>query len=68
MTFLGLPEWIFYPWLFVFGASIGSFLNVCIYRLPRHERLFDQIRGLSSPPSCCPRCGHRWDSTSNRCG
>jgi len=34
---------------FIFGAVVGSFLNVCIYRLPE---------GLSivSPPSRCPVC------------
>jgi leader peptidase (prepilin peptidase)/N-methyltransferase len=35
----------------LFGAIIGSFLNVVAYRLPRGE-------SLSHPPSRCPRCGH----------
>jgi leader peptidase (prepilin peptidase)/N-methyltransferase len=35
---------------FGLGASVGSFLNVCIWRLPRGESL---IR----PASRCPRCG-----------
>lgn len=45
--------------LFVFsgllGLVIGSFLNVAIYRLPRHE-------SLVRPGSHCPRCGAgiRW--------
>ena len=37
---------------FVFGASIGSFLNVCIYRLPQGE-------SLVTPPSHCPACNTR---------
>ncbi len=36
---------------FVFGCIVGSFLNVCIHRLPRGENL---IR----PPSHCPQCGY----------
>lgn len=44
-----------WPWLIlvaIYGACVGSFLNVVIYRLPE---------GLSliRPPSHCPRCGHR---------
>ena len=36
----------------VLGLAVGSFLNVCIYRIPRGE-------SLAHPPSRCPRCGKR---------
>ncbi|NCA98999.1 MAG: prepilin peptidase [Clostridia bacterium] len=35
----------------LFGLLIGSFLNVCVYRLPRGESI---ARGRSH----CPSCGH----------
>jgi len=44
--------------VFVLGASIGSFLNVVVYRLPA---------GLSVlwPPSRCPQCSHRLGKQDN---
>jgi len=36
----------------LFGAIVGSFLNVVAYRLPRGE-------SLAHPPSRCPSCGVR---------
>lgn len=40
---------------FLLGAIVGSFLNVCIYRIPVG-------RSIVTPPSSCPRCDHqiRW--------
>jgi leader peptidase (prepilin peptidase)/N-methyltransferase len=40
---------------FVIGLLFGSFLNVCISRLPRHE-------SIVKPGSHCPKCGKpiRW--------
>jgi leader peptidase (prepilin peptidase)/N-methyltransferase len=61
------------PWLVtLFGLMVGSFLNVCIYRLPR---------GISIvyPPSSCPSCKRQipwfhnvpvlgWLALGGRCG
>ncbi|MBI3009121.1 MAG: prepilin peptidase [Candidatus Omnitrophica bacterium] len=35
--------------IFILGSIVGSFLNVCIYRMPREE-------SIVSPPSHCPNC------------
>src|SRR6478609_3288918 len=40
-----------WAWLFCLGATVGSFLNVVVYRLPRGKN-------LAYPGSYCPRCGH----------
>lgn len=38
--------------LFMFGLCIGSFMNVCIYRLP-------ESKSIVYPPSACPKCGYQ---------
>ncbi|HXT67202.1 MAG TPA: prepilin peptidase [Nitrospiraceae bacterium] len=51
-----VPESIMYEWSLyllvgILGALIGSFLNVCIFRLPRGE-------SIAWPGSHCPSCAH----------
>lgn len=43
-------EVLLYLFSFILGSVVGSFLNVCIYRLPREE-------SIVYPPSRCTSCG-----------
>jgi leader peptidase (prepilin peptidase)/N-methyltransferase len=63
--------WIFHVFSFIFGACFGSFINVCIWRIPRGESLYKRN-------SHCPHCDHRirwnenvpifgWLSLGGRC-
>lgn len=50
-----MPPVLLDVYIFIIGLCIGSFLNVCIYRLP-------EGKSIVRPPSACGACGHpiRW--------
>lgn len=48
---VALPQDLIILWFAVFGAIVGSFLNVVVYRVPRR-------RSIVHPGSACPNC-HR---------
>jgi len=45
-----MPSFAIEVFTFIFGLCIGSFLNVCIYRLPA-------AKSINHPRSSCPSCG-----------
>lgn len=84
MTFIDALQhydWLFYGLVIFVGLSVGSFLNVVIYRLPlmmenewREQCTeFMELEGgqektrftLATPASTCPRCGHKIKAWEN---
>lgn len=43
---------LIFTYVFIIGLVVGSFLNVCIYRIPKGESII-------MPPSHCTACGER---------
>lgn len=74
IEYLDQNSWIFQLFVFLLGLSVGSFLNVVIYRLPKmmetqwtkdcQEHLGQSVISdtrpfnLNRPASHCPNCGH----------
>jgi leader peptidase (prepilin peptidase)/N-methyltransferase len=46
------PIWLGSLIALMYGAVVGSFLNVCIYRLPAEQ-------SVVNPPSHCPKCNEK---------
>lgn len=65
----GFLENFWYLVVAMFGAIVGSFLGVVIYRLPIIEltrpELLPKGYSLNSPPSYCPHCKHKLESWEN---
>ncbi|MCE5200398.1 MAG: prepilin peptidase [Armatimonadota bacterium] len=47
-----LPIWMGVTIALIYGTVVGSFLNVCIYRIPAEE-------SIVFPPSHCPKCNKK---------
>ena len=59
MTFMTLlPKVTIAIFIFIYGACIGSLVNVLVYRLPRGL-------GIVTPPSRCPTCDHKLSFREN---
>ena len=55
-------EWMLWIVVWMCGASVGSFINVVVYRLPRQWQHPEERMSLWQPASHCPKCKQalRW--------
>lgn len=55
-------EWMLWIVMWVLGSSVGSFINVVVYRLPRKWQQPEARISLWRPVSHCPKCKQalRW--------
>ncbi len=51
MTTLIFADYLLWFLIFLFGLCVGSFMNVCIFRLPNSQ-------SIVRPRSKCPQCGN----------
>ena len=51
-------DYLYGPSFFILGLAIGSFLNVCAYRIPKGESII-------FPPSHCTECNHQIRAVDN---
>lgn len=65
MVWFDMPLGAMLTFLFALGSVLGSFLNVCIHRIPQKAGFWDSLRSLVHPPSRCPNCFHRIQSYDN---
>jgi len=51
-----MTHWIVEPFVFILGMILGSFLTVCVHRIPKGQ-------SIVAPRSRCPKCGVqiRWN-------
>ena len=73
-----MPGWLILSLLFVFGAFVGRYLNICIRRFPEDDELLEQLKLTLGRHPVCYRCNgaaslvHRlpiigWLTQAGRC-
>ncbi|MCA9042455.1 MAG: prepilin peptidase [Planctomycetaceae bacterium] len=60
MTLFGLPMGLMVVVLFVIGATLGRFLNLCIDQFWRHDRLLDQLKSVCPGTELYNKTSHRF--------